>query len=105
MQKVKYDKDSDRNSYLRLFFLYHLRFIVNLNMKGKRLKALNRFLLIKQLLKEEGEGYKVSPNDIFFFGVLCVTPVIFLRMKYIGGIKREIPFPITEFSRIKFSCK
>jgi hypothetical protein len=74
-------------------------------MKGKRLKALNRFLLIKQLLKEEGEGYKVSPNDIFFFGVLCVTPVIFLRMKYIGGIKREIPFPITEFSRIKFSCK
>jgi ribosomal protein S7 len=69
---------------------------------GKKLKAYNNFLKIKQGLKFK-EFF--DPYIIFLVSMMKITPdIVFLSVK-LGGSSQGVPMPISEKKRIVFGVK
>lgn len=90
------------NYYWQIWFRYHTVFFGSLIFNGKKLKAYNNFLKIKQGLKSK-EFF--DPYIIFLVSMMKITPdIVFLSVK-LGGSSKGVPMPISEKKRIVFGVK
>lgn len=90
------------NYYWQIWFRYHTVFFGSLIFNGKKLKAFDIFLKIKQGLKLK-ESF--DPYLIFLVAMMKVTPdIVFLPVK-LGGSSQGVPMPISEKKRIVFGVK
>lgn len=71
-------------------------------MNGKKLKAYNRLLKIRQKLKIKENA---DPYFVFLVALMRITPnMLTVRMRF-GGMTQEVPVPISEERRISFGVK
>jgi ribosomal protein S7 len=70
--------------------------------KGKKIKAFNTFLKIKNQLKKR-ECF--DPALIFLVALIKVTPVVILRPYKVSGVVYGVPLPITYKKQFTFACK
>lgn len=90
------------NFYLQLWFNYHKLFFCSLISKGKKIKAFNTFLKIKNVLKTK-EDY--DPSLVFLVALIKITPVVILRPFKTSGVVHGVPLPITYKKQFTFACK
>jgi ribosomal protein S7 len=88
--------------YNKTFYLLEKAFIGKLIKKGKKLYALKIFNDFKYLLKKKT---KKNPNLIIIIGVLnSLIKVHFIKKRF-GGIKKDIPVPLTFERQVKFAVR
>jgi len=69
---------------------------------GKKLTAVNNFLLLKQRLKLKES---VDPSICFVVAMLFVAPSVFMIPVRLGKFIHSIPFPITIKKKVIFGVK
>lgn len=90
------------NFYWHTWFRYHTIFLGSLIFNGKKLKAFNNFLKIKQGLKLKE---LFDPYIIFLVSMMKVTPDINFLFLKLGGASIGVPMPISERKKVMFGIK
>jgi len=70
--------------------------------RGNKLKANNRWLSLKYLVKQEIE---FDPNLVIFSAFHELSPQIILAMINMGGSRYGVPLPIYQSKKIQFALK
>lgn len=86
--------------YNNVYYLLEKVFIGKLIKKGKKLYALKVYNNFKYLLKKKT---KQNPNLIITIGVInSLIKVHFIKKRF-GGVKKDIPIPLTFERQIRFA--
>jgi ribosomal protein S7 len=88
--------------YLHVCFCYHNLFFGALIFRGKKLKAFNFFLNLKNNLKKRENN---DPFFIFLVSMMKLTPKLLLRSAHFGSFTKGVPLPISEKKSISFAVK
>ena len=86
----------------QLYFNYFFLFFNSLIFRGLKLRAFTLLINIKTELKQKSFE---EPCFLFLVAMLKITPSVILRLAWLGGRAYEIPFPITYWKKIIYSCK
>lgn len=86
--------------YNNVYYLLEKNFIGKLTKKGKKIYALKVYNNFKYLLKRKT---KQNPNLIITIGVInSLIKVHFIKKRF-GGVKKDIPIPLTFERQIRFA--
>lgn len=103
--KIKRKRVSERidfDHFLQLWFNYHFLFFRSLIFRGLKLRAFTFFAKVKKGLKIIED---FDPSFLFLIAMLKITPSLILKPLRIGGAVYEVPFPITYWKKIIYSCR
>lgn len=90
------------NLFSHLLFRYHNLFFGRLITKGKKIRAFNKFVELKKILKDKES---VDPLLIFLVAMINITPIIFARPLKLGAQVHGVPTPIREAKQVSFAVK
>lgn len=102
LKRKRINERIDFDHFLQLWFNYHFLFFRSLIFRGLKLRAFSFFSKVKQGLKVVED---FDPSFLFLLSMLKITPSLMLKPLRIGGAVYEIPFPITYWKKIIFSCR
>lgn len=103
-QKIKKDKSlkSGYNYSFYVWYNFHYSFFRTLIKRGLIIKAFNRFILIKEGLKQKE---KEDPYIIFLTAMVKIAPSVFVKLLQGRGKKKGIPLPISDRKRFTFGAR
>lgn len=84
------------------FRLIKNHFINSVIWRGKKITAENFFVSILFYLKH---NTKLNPIDVFYYSLLSLRPLVFLRPTRVGSITYRIPAPISAHNRRLYAIK
>lgn len=85
-----------------MWFSYHNIFFGSLIFRGKKAKAFNMFLKIKEQLKLKE---RFDPSMVFYVAMLRITPNVMLFPVKKAGVTEAAPFPIGGRKQVTFAVK
>lgn len=77
-------------------------FINSLIWQGRKLTAERFFALVLMSLKAKSN---LVPLDLFYYSILSLRPLVFLRPVRVGSVMYKAPAPITEHRRRLYAIK
>jgi len=101
---IKYNKILKRSYdyYYHMYFCFISTFIGSLIQRGLRMKAFNKFLHVKYVLKIKES---LDPFVLLLICFLKITPSIYFLPMRMGRIVQGIPLPIFEQKQIVYAVK
>jgi len=77
-------------------------FINSLIWRGRKLTAERFFSTLLMSLKNKTS---IAPLDVFYYSMLSLRPLVFLRPVRVGSVFYKVPAPITEHRRRLYAIK
>lgn len=87
---------------MRTFRAIKNHFICSIIWRGKKLTAENFFISILFYLKATTE---LCPIDVFYYSLLSLRPLVFLRPTKVGSTTYRTPAPISDHHRRLYAIK
>lgn len=87
---------------MHYYFCYHSVFFGRLIFRGKKAKAFNMFLKIKEGLKQKE---LIDPVLVFYVAMIRMTPHVLLFPIKKSGATEAAPFPIGPRKQVTFAVK
>jgi len=90
------------NYFFYLLFRYHHMVFGRLIVAGGKIKAFNKFIELKKILKQKEQ---IDPLLVFLVSMINITPIIFSRPIKLGAQVHGVPTPINAVKQVSVAVK